>query len=74
MRGKQAGQRLGKKKREDRVREGDRGSEKRVPDGKEYVKVRVVSPRRRGKKWGERVATKKPCTKGANRQANKKKK
>jgi hypothetical protein len=63
---------LEKKKRTERVRRSDRGREKRVPNGKGDVKVRVVSPRRRGKKWGDRVATTKPCTKGANRQLRKK--
>jgi hypothetical protein len=65
--------RLEKKERTGRVRRWDRTREKRVPDGRGYGKVRVVSPRRRGKKWGDRVPTKKPCTKGANRQLRKKK-
>lgn len=64
---------LEKKKRTDKVREADRGKEKRVHDGKGEVKRRVVSGRRVGKKWGERVGTKKACRKGADRQARKNK-
>lgn len=63
-----------KKRRTQRVRPGDRNVEKRVHDGKGYVKVRRSNERARGKKWGERVKTRKPCTKGANRQLRKKKK
>lgn len=62
-----------KKRRTDRVRRGDRNEEKRVHDGKGYVKVRVGNERGVGKKWGELVKTRKPCTSGANRQARKKK-
>lgn len=63
-----------KKLRTDRVRRGDRNVEKRVHDGKGYVKVRVGNERGRGKKWGELVKTRKPCTTGANRQLRKNKK
>jgi len=61
-----------KKRRKERVREKDRNVEKRVHDGKGYVKVRRGNERARGKKWGEFVKTRKPCTKGANRQLRKK--
>ena len=64
--------RLEKKKRTERVRSGDRRRVKRVHSGKGYEKVRRGSERRRGKKWGDRVPTTKPCTKGANRQLRKK--
>lgn len=63
-----------KKQRTQRVRKGDRNVEKRVHDGKGYVKVRVGNERGVGKKWGEFVKTCKPCTKGANRQLRKSKK
>ena len=57
-----------KKKRRDRVRSRDRGQEKRVPNGRGYRKVKVVAEGLRGKRWGERVPTTKPCLRGANRQ------
>ena len=50
-----------KKRRTERVQEADRNVEKRVHDGKGYVKVCVVSERGRGMKWGEFVKTRKPC-------------
>ena len=63
-----------KKLRTQRVRRGDRNVEKRVHDGKGYVKVRLGNERAIGKKWGEFVKTRKPCTTGANRQLRKNKK
>lgn len=61
-----------KKKRSERVHRSDRGQEKRVPTGRGFRKVKVVAEEMRGKRWGERVATTKPCLRGANRQLNKK--
>jgi ribosomal protein S19 len=49
-----------KKKRTDKVRAGDRNVEKRVHQGKGYIKVLVTNERARGKKWGEFVKTRKP--------------
>lgn len=62
-----------KKERTEKVLRGDRSKRKRVPIGKGEVRTQVVNVRRVGKKWGDRVATTKPCTKGANRQLAKKK-
>jgi ribosomal protein S19 len=49
------------KKRIEKVMEADRNLEKRVHNGKGYVKVTVSSELGRGKKWGEFVKTRKPC-------------
>jgi ribosomal protein S19 len=56
-----------KKRRTEKVRRGDRNVEKRVHQGKGYAKVTVSNERGRGKKWGEFVKTRKPCTMGALR-------
>lgn len=47
-----------KKRRNDVVKERDRGVEVLVHDGKGYVKVKVPAAGR-GKKWGEFVKTRK---------------
>lgn len=69
----ETGQNRNIKKRTEKVLRSDRNVEKRVHDGKAYVPVRIANERARGKTWGERVKTRKPCTKGANRQLRKKK-
>jgi ribosomal protein S19 len=57
-----------RKKRSERVRSEDRNQVCGVHNGKTYVKRQVVNPRYLGLKWGERAKTRKPCTKGANKQ------
>jgi ribosomal protein S19 len=46
----------------------DRGKTCTVHNGKTLVKRRLVNPRYVGMKWGERAKTRKPCTKGADKQ------
>jgi ribosomal protein S19 len=58
-----------RKKRGDRVQREDRNQVCGVHNGKIYVKRQLVNPRYVGLKWGERAKTRKPCTKGANKQA-----
>jgi hypothetical protein len=57
-----------RKKRGDRVQAEDRNQVCGVHNGKTYVKRLLVNPRYVGLKWGERAKTRKPCTKGANKQ------
>jgi ribosomal protein S19 len=60
-----------KKKRTEKVIPGDRNVEKRVHNGKGYVQVKVSNGAARGRRWSQLVKTRKPCTKGANRQRSK---
>lgn len=57
-----------RKKRGDRVQVEDRNQVCGVHNGKTYVKRQLVNPRYVGLKWGERAKTRKPCTKGANKE------
>lgn len=65
---REKGRRMQRKKRGNRVEVGDRNQVCGVHNGKTYVKRQVVNPRYVGLKWGERVKTRKPCRKGANKQ------
>ena len=58
-----------RKKRSERVTEADRNQVCRVHNGKTEVKRQLTNPRYVGLKWGERAKTRKPCTKGADKQA-----
>ena len=58
-----------RKKRSERVKEGDRNKVCRVHNGKREVKRQLTNPRYVGRKWGERAKTRKPCRKGADKQA-----
>jgi len=64
MKGKRDGKR---KERTDVVRRDDMNKEYRVHNGKERVKRKRVNTGSVGRRWGSRVKTRKPCTKGANR-------
>lgn len=57
-----------RKKRWERIRTEDRNQVCGVHNGKAYVKRQLVNPRYVGLKWGERAKTRKPCTKGADKQ------
>jgi ribosomal protein S19 len=57
------------KKRNERIQVEDRNQICGVHNGKTYVKRQLVNPRYLGLKWGERAKTRKPCTKGADKQA-----
>jgi ribosomal protein S19 len=58
-----------RKNRGDRVKVEERNQVCGVHNGKSYVKRQVTNPRYVGLKWGERAKTRKPCTKGADKQA-----
>lgn len=58
-----------RKKRGDQVKPEDRNQVCAVHNGKAYVKRQVVNPRYVGLKWGDRANTRKPCRKGANKNA-----
>jgi ribosomal protein S19 len=58
-----------RKGRGETVKSEDRGKRCSVHNGKTYVKRRLVNPRYLGLKWGERAKTRKPCTKGADKNA-----
>lgn len=57
-----------RKKRWERIQTEDRNQVCGVHNGKAYVKRQLVNPRYVGLKWGERAKTRKPCTKGADKQ------
>lgn len=56
-----------RKKRGETIRMEDRNQVCAVHNGKTYVKRQLVNPRYVGFKWGERSKTRKPCTKGADK-------
>jgi ribosomal protein S19 len=56
-----------RKKRGEIVTVDDRNQVCAVHNGKTYVKRQLVNPRYVGLKWGERAKTRKPCTKGADK-------
>lgn len=66
---KKGGKEMERKKRGERVQTEDRNQVCGVHNGKTYVKRHLVNPRYVGLKWGERAKTRKPCRKGANKQA-----
>lgn len=57
-----------RKKRFERIQIEDRNQVCGVHNGKTVVKRQLANPRYVGLKWGERAKTRKPCTKGANKQ------
>jgi len=57
-----------RKNRYEKIEREDRNQVCGVHNGKTYVKRQLANPRYVGLKWGERAKTRKPCTKGANKQ------
>jgi len=58
---------MNRKAREAVIQETDLNQVGWVHNGKEYVEVKCGNPRRRGRKWKDRVKTRKPCRTGADK-------
>ena len=61
-----------RRRRTDRIKEDDRNQTREVHNGRTYVKVKRINEDAVGRRWGEMVKTRKPCTKGANKRLNRK--
>jgi ribosomal protein S19 len=59
------------KSREAVIGEKDLNQSARVHNGKEYVDVKCTNPRARGRRWKDRVKTRKPCRSGADKSKKK---
>ncbi len=53
--------------RNDIIKEEDRNKTWKIHNGKKWINRHLTDPSVLGRRWGERVKTRKPCVKGANK-------
>ena len=62
----------GRRRRTDYIVGEDRNQPREVHNGRTYVKRKRTNEEAVGRRWGDRVKTRKPCTKGANKRLRRK--
>ena len=61
-----------RRRRTEYVAREDRNQPRAVHNGRTFVKRKRTSEDAVGRRWGDRVKTRKPCTKGANKRLRRK--